>query len=138
MDILWINFMKYLEILRMNNRLKGEINLSIAKRKGLTAIQIENIRTLHKESDRIIDYLSLAKDKESKEFIDKIKRWEDIQFVLQDIWGFPQVAIRHKSYFLPGCSCAKMDNEDWYPYQRSYMLDCPVCCHLTGFPKKEK
>jgi hypothetical protein len=53
---------------------------------------------------------------------------ENIEFMMQEAWGFPKDSNYHTHWFeLPKCICPKMDNKDSYgtPY-RVIRVDCPV------------
>lgn len=39
----------------------------------------------------------------------------DVEFLLQGLWGFPLNASYHRFWERPLCLCPKMDNDDRYP-----------------------
>lgn len=41
--------------------------------------------------------------------------WEQTEFLLQELWGFPKDSKYHKFWEMSGCTCPKMDNDDAYP-----------------------
>jgi hypothetical protein len=51
----------------------------------------------------------------------------DIEFALQDAWGFDRDQNRHKFWYRPKCKCPNMDNNDNYPVGH-YLIsgDCPL------------
>jgi hypothetical protein len=51
---------------------------------------------------------------------------EELEYYLQDLWGFPRNNYYHKFWEYPGCTCPKMDNIDHYPNSQIRNLDCPV------------
>lgn len=51
---------------------------------------------------------------------------EELEYHLQDLWGFPRDSAYHKSWEYPGCTCPLMDNVDGYPYIQHRNLGCPV------------
>lgn len=56
------------------------------------------------------------------------KDLEQIEFKLQELWGFEANARYHRFWEYPKCSCPEMDNRDSYPH-RSYITDA---CVLHG------
>lgn len=52
----------------------------------------------------------------------------EIEYELQDLWGFPRDRSFHRFWIAPGCSCPTMDNEDGYPN----VSIINVCCRLHG------
>lgn len=50
----------------------------------------------------------------------------EIEFELQDLWGFPLDANYHRFWEYPKCTCPKMDNADWYPHRSVIQKDCPL------------
>jgi len=52
---------------------------------------------------------------------------EDLNFQMQELWGFNRDANFHCWYEVPRCTCPKMDNRDRFGTdQRIYDLECPV------------
>lgn len=51
----------------------------------------------------------------------------EVEFKLQDAWGFPRNNDYHRFWDLPGCKCPKMDNDDRWP-TGYYVIngDCPI------------
>lgn len=52
--------------------------------------------------------------------------YTDVEFELQDLWGFPRNANFHRFWERPKCGCPRMDNEDWYPHRSVISGDCPL------------
>ncbi len=52
---------------------------------------------------------------------------EEYEFKLQKNWNFEQDRTKHTHWYrIPGCTCAKMDQEDlWGTEQRWINQDCP-------------
>jgi hypothetical protein len=56
-----------------------------------------------------------------------VELWEQNEYRLQELWGFPKDPNYHRFWEMAGCTCPKMDNEDAYPtgyYTRSG--NCPL------------
>ena len=50
----------------------------------------------------------------------------EIEFELQDLWGFPRDRRYHRFWEAPKCECPILDNMDGYPYMSYVNLDCPL------------
>jgi len=85
--------MKLANKLGLSDRRVGEINFWQKYRKGL-GIQY---------TERTISAATY------KEF------WEQNEYRLQELWGFPKDPNYHKFWEMSGCTCPKIDNEDSYP-----------------------
>ena len=53
--------------------------------------------------------------------------WTDIQYKLQDAWGFERDSNYHRFWDLPHCTCPVMDNNDAYPTK--YTMVHSGCYH---------
>lgn len=59
-----------------------------------------------------------------KEYARKI---EEVEYYLQELWGFPKNNAYHKFWEVPHCSCGSLDNKDAYGTGfRHYSSVCPV------------
>lgn len=83
----------------------------------------------------LINGLHLLRERYASLFLDASKDmkeqylylFDEIEFTLQDLWGFERDKKFHKFWELPGCECPKMDNDDAYPHGRYiYSLGCPI------------
>ena len=54
----------------------------------------------------------------------------DVEFELQDAWGFKRSADHHKFWDTPKCLCPKIDNNDSYPFGYYTVTSS---CPLHGF-----
>lgn len=99
-----------------------------AKEEGLSEKVIRGIEACRKSTEGIIEAMTETKDPNSlKEFFET---WTNFQFKLQDLLGFDRDHMYHRSWYLPHCICAKMDNELIYPdgYHGGYWITkgCPI------------
>ena len=101
------------------------MNLQLAKKQGLKKVAIINIKSLHKKRDEIIDLLK-ATDINSKEYLDLLYKWRDINYVLQGLWKFKLNKLKHQSWLLPNCICPKMDNSDFGEHYY-HTVGCVAC-----------
>jgi len=53
--------------------------------------------------------------------------WEENEYQLQSLWGFPQDSNYHMFWEMAGCTCPKLDNRDLqgHPYH-IYNGSCPI------------
>lgn len=76
-------------------------------------ISEENIKKI---KEKYIQNLELFEKMKSENDIKKLKdlakKVEDIEFELQVLWGFPKNKDFHEWFFVPKCSCPKMDNKE--------------------------
>jgi len=99
------------------------INMKLANKLGLSDSTVAQIRFWQGfRKDLVAAYL--REEITSSEYAAK---WEQNEYRLQALWGFPLDSKYHKFWEMPGCTCPKMDNDDAYPtgyYTRSG--DCPL------------
>lgn len=51
---------------------------------------------------------------------------EELEYYLQELWGFSRDARFHKSWEYPGCTCPQLDNINVYPNRRIINSECPI------------
>ena len=101
----------------INHRLLAEKHISILD--GMRIQKLQNEADAIKEHMRRCNDIDLLRDWASE--------WTRVQFDLQKLWGFPQNATYHKWWYLPQCTCPKIDNEDRYPIGFYYISEgCPI------------
>ena len=106
------------------------INLKLAQARGLGQDTIGKIERHQREAQDLVTAMQKVVDSEPDNY-DKLLQlkhdWTEVQFKLQDLWGFAQNADFHRSYTLPGCKCPVMDNDDRLgtPYH-VYAQDCQL------------
>lgn len=61
-----------------------------------------------------------------KELKDCATQLQEIEFYLQELWGFKRDARYHKFWQYPKCTCPVIDNEDNYPHQSIINQGCPL------------
>ena len=89
------------------------INKGLAKKRGLSQAQIEVIESLQKNRDEIEARMKKLNPKKNKEtLLELLEEWRENEYKLQDAWMFRRDCRMHKEFFIPHCSCPKIDNED--------------------------
>lgn len=74
---------------------------------------LEKIKALHVKRYELFDKLGKTKKLEKLQEIDLDLK--NLEFELQDLWGFPRDVNFHKFWNRPKCLCPKIDNDDRYP-----------------------
>lgn len=104
------------------------INIQLAREHKLSDETIMSINSCHATEKEMIEVMELINDKKSLK--EMYLRWTELQFYLQDLWGFDRDSMHHRSWYLPKCICAKMDNDDIYPHgmHGGYWIteNCPI------------
>ncbi len=55
------------------------------------------------------------------------KKITDVEYYMQELWGFPKDIKMHRFWELPHCNCAKIDNEERYGTGiYIYSKNCPI------------
>ena len=102
------------------------ININHSSWSKLSKTKKLNIITLNIDRDKTLVVINEGTSVDDV-FTQAVLRLRDINYVLQDVWGFKQDSTRHKDWELPFCECAKMDNRDNYGTGvQSINLECPV------------
>lgn len=71
---------------------------------------LDLIKSLHKERFILEDEMYATDDPDLLYLLDKL--YTEIEFELQDAWGFERNTKFHKFWQRPKCRCPVMDNED--------------------------
>jgi hypothetical protein len=92
------------------NNTRYYINQTLATKQGLSDETIKSI------VDKHIDKLKIYEKMESCTEIDKLKQFaydvRDIEYDLQELWGFEQNENYHRFWEVPKCTCPVLDNID--------------------------
>jgi len=91
--------------------------------------RLEDIKELHKVKYMLMVEMKAAYDAGLRKDVltSYAERITEIEFKLQDAWGFPRNNYYHRFWDLPGCKCPKMDNDDRWPTgMYVYSGDCPI------------
>jgi len=100
------------------------INKELAVQRGLSEQTISDIEHHHDVRDFLVGEMKETPREELRELF---KDWVENEYMLQNLWGFPESSAYHKWWSLPQCTCPKMDNEDAYPVGYYVMNDsCPM------------
>ena len=105
------------------DRVACYLNPYLIEKQNLSEVDVYNIKSLHVDRLAIEDEM---KDTDDKVLLKTLtKDWTNIQFLLQDAWGFERDANYHRWWTLPKCKCASMD--DAYPSGHYwYSSECPI------------
>ena len=98
----------------------------------LTAEQRKKINELHEQLNKIFDEELKVKTGRRDATSKQLKKWDaeikDIEFKLQEAWGFKQDSSFHRHWYeQPLCTCPKMDNKELLGTEhRLINYECPV------------
>ena len=86
---------------------------------------LETIKKLHKEKDRVFKKMEATDD---SELLRKLaEQVEKIEFKLQEAWKFKKDKNLHRWFEVPKCLCPKMDNRDMLGTEyRVINESCPI------------
>ena len=103
---------------------RKDVNLLIAKKKGIDFVTVNKIESLQQLSIHIINLAELA---EGDELLRLYLRWKKTKKDLQKLWGFEWNEDYIDFWDFPKCECIKWWNERKYAIGRyRYSPKCPV------------
>lgn len=102
-----------------------ELNPTLVARQQLSQDRIDRIKTLHEMKLRAIKLMS---DSDDPAFLRTLgDTVTNLEFLLQDAWGFGRNQIFHAFWTLPKCECPKYDNWERYGAAPGIInCSCPV------------
>lgn len=106
-------------------RVVHKINSILFEKRNLTDETLEEMKIKYFEKVVLFDQMRKTDDTSVlKECAEKITQ---VDFELQRLWGFPQDKNFHDWYYVPKCTCPKLDNADNKGTEfRITNQDCPV------------
>lgn len=107
-----------------NGVLKGQLNPHLLDMRGAWK-NVNKLKEAHWLKNMLIDMMLETNDKEELKSL--ALDITEVEFELQDLWGFDRNTRYHRFWALPKCQCPKMDNDDWYGTKYSIKaVDCPL------------
>jgi len=121
--------MKSLDQLKPQFTYKKEVvilNQNLIAKQELTFEEVKTIIRLHKKRIDIENNIFVQTNPKRKLVL--LKKWEEIQFQLQDAWKFPRIQGKHVFWRMKGCTCPKIDNDDNWTNNGPYFYNsaCPI------------
>lgn len=106
-----------------NGEVVSHLNLRLIEQKGLDQAQVDEIKAAHVQCLSLEDAFEAGKISANEYRED----WAGLQFKLQKLWGFEENSAFHRFWYMKGCTCPKIDNDDRYPSD-AYVIsrECPV------------
>lgn len=107
-----------------------QLNRKLAEIQGISDDALDKIKELHRKKAAVYEEIEDILQENGK--VEKLDGTmynlylTQIEYELQDNWGFPRNTDFHKFWNVPGCQCPRLDNQDRYPlgnYYRSH--GCP-------------
>lgn len=104
------------------------INLELAQRQNLSEDEVFKIEQLHYSRRLLHDAITQAISAGNKTVARAIaKALPEIELELQKLWKFEQNINYYKFWYVPRCSCCKLDNDDAFPSGYYVInLSCPI------------
>lgn len=100
------------------------INQKLAQERNLTEENINKINELHLLREKVEKNMAKASVEELPAYD---KRLDEIEYQLQDLWGFGRNSSFIKFWERPLCRCPTLDNKDSYGFgYYTYSSTCPV------------
>lgn len=101
------------------------LNRSLAVQQKLSQAEVDVLKYLHAGKDNVMSQMKATDDKHLLKMFGKMITL--IEFELQRVWKFPLDEKFHRFWYVPKCTCPKMDNDDRYPSGHYVInLSCPV------------
>jgi hypothetical protein len=86
------------------------LNERLIERQGLTEEAIKKLVNLH--YDKLDIYQTAKNTKDNNLLKELATKLREVEFAMQEAWGFKRDATYHEWYNIPKCTCAKLDNYD--------------------------
>jgi len=86
------------------------LNERLAKQQKVTDEQLAALRLSHQVRFVLFKEAKATKDRRKLKLLAKL--FDELEFMQQEQWNFPQDPNFHRFFELPGCTCPKLDNED--------------------------
>lgn len=102
------------------------LNGVLIERQGIDVDACHKIADYHREKMTYLEAMSACEHTEKIRLHELYDLIRDIEFLLQDAWGFPRNEDWHRHWEVPNCRCPPLDNMDAYPYCSYISGACPV------------
>lgn len=94
--------------------------------KGIDEATCEIIADLHRQKQSLIaDMMACDRSEKTKLHI-IAEHISDIEYELQEAWGWVRDDLWHRTWLLPHCECSTTANISAYPHHRFVSPKCPV------------
>ena len=106
------------------------VNPWLVRERNISLENVVEIKNLHRI--RVETFKKMEKTKSRPKLRALANEVEEIEYELQDSWGFPRDKSFHRWFEVPRCTCPKMDNADniGVPDYNIIMGDCPIHSNL--------
>jgi hypothetical protein len=103
------------EVRDYDDKLRGWVNPQLIAKMKVSLANLECIKALHLRRYHIFDEMRTL-DEESMGYKKiarpMLKELTQIEFDLQEAWGFPKDSNFHRFWDIPGCTCPTIDNNE--------------------------
>lgn len=117
------------------------LNADLITQQGLDGEEVQYICELHDRRERLFEEMKeMDPKKEQRKLHMCVDILTDIEYDLQDAWGFPRSRNHHTWWYVaPHCTCVKMLNHQQFgsPYKHIEST-CPLHGNITWTSNMEK
>lgn len=109
------------------------LNNRLIEKHGLDEKTVRLIEEKHSELNQLIDMINSLEwnDENKQQILQLTKSIENMEFVLQGLWGFEQDKAFHTHWLRNNkCDCPRMDNRDIFYYGRGLIYS--GACRVHG------
>jgi len=102
------------------------LNQKLIEKQKITEEGVIKIKKPHRKKNKLFSKISRwMEEGNDKKIILSAKKLKEIEFKMQDVWGFERDSNKHIHWFQnPACSCPTIDNFESFPFRRLYSGDC--------------
>ena len=112
------------------------LNANLVQKQSVSSENLKKIIKLHQDRYEIFHLMNAMDPETDKEELQECyKELTELEFNLQELWGFEKDKMYHRFWNQPHCSCPSMDNDESYPYGPYYISK--GCYHYLPDEKKE-
>lgn len=105
------------------------LNSGLLKQKGISKKAFSGLVNLHRAKNGLFRVADMTRNLDLLPLL--AKELTQIEYDLQELWGFPLDDRFHEWYLMPRCTCPKTDNLDMRGINRQIM-SCDCIVHGKG------
>lgn len=102
------------------------LNGKLIEQQKIDVDACHKIADLHRKKMTYLDIMATYECSDKLILHDLYDQVRNIEFLLQDAWGFPRNENWHRHWEVPHCTCPRMDNMDAYPHRGYISGNCVV------------
>lgn len=124
----------FIAVLRANERKRAKEKLDdLIERQGVDDETLRHIKLTHVMRAKLCERMEQTDN--ASELVELSKKITNLEYVQQQLWGFPEDCSYHRWFDVPKCLCPKTDNEEALgSSQQIVSNNCPV--HFSEIVRK--